>query len=54
MRDLLLNAAVLLGILGGAAVFTQWFSRRMYNQCARCHALNAKRRKQCRVCGMEL
>ena len=52
--EFLINAAVLIGILGGSAVITQWFSGRMYNRCARCRALNAKRRNQCRVCGLEL
>jgi len=51
MRDTLLNLAVLVGILGAGALFTEWFTRRMYYRCPRCLTLNAKRRAQCRQCG---
>ena len=52
--EFLINVALLIGILGASAVITQWFSGRMYNRCAQCKTLNAKRRKQCRACGLEL
>ena len=50
MADLLINAAVLVGILGLSAVLTELFARKMYNRCPQCGALNAKRRAQCRRC----
>jgi hypothetical protein len=51
MLDTLLSLAVLVGILGLSAVFTEWFARRMYYRCRKCATLNAKRRSQCRHCG---
>ena len=51
MKELLLNVVVFVGILGGAAVFTEWFTRRMYYRCRNCATINAKRRDQCRQCG---
>jgi hypothetical protein len=51
MKDTLISLALLIAILGGSAVFTQFFTRKMYNRCRKCGALNAKRRSQCRVCG---
>ena len=54
MMDMLLNLAIFVGILGAAAVFTEWFARRMYYRCRRCATLNAKRRSQCRQCGEPL
>ena len=54
MLEWLLNVAVFVGILGGAAVFTEWFTRRMYYRCRQCATLNAKRRSQCRQCGAPL
>jgi len=49
--DTLLNLAVFVGILGASAVFTEWFTRKMYYRCRNCLTLNAKRRAQCRQCG---
>jgi len=49
--ETLLNVLVLVGILGGAAVFTELFTRKMYYRCRNCATLNAKRRNQCRQCG---
>ena len=54
IKDTLLNLAVFVGILGGAAIFTEWFTRKMYYRCRRCLTLNAKRRAQCRSCGEPL
>ena len=52
--DVLITIAVLGGILAGSAVFTSWFTRKMYYKCEGCGALNAKRRSHCRVCGDRL
>jgi ribosomal protein L40E len=54
MKDTLINLAVFVGILGGAALFTEWFTRKMYYRCRRCLTLNARRRSQCRQCGESL
>ena len=54
MSDTLLSIAVLIGILLASALITSWFARTMYNRCAGCGTLNAKRRAQCRACGREL
>jgi len=54
MNDTLLNLVVFIGILGGAAIFTEWFSRKMYYRCGKCATLNAKRRSECRQCGQTL
>ena len=54
MWETLLSIAVMLAILGGAAVFTEWFTRRAYYRCRRCATLNAKRRERCRQCGESL
>jgi hypothetical protein len=51
MKDTLLSLALLAGILGLSAVFTELFARKMYNRCKQCHSLNAKRRSHCRMCG---
>lgn len=51
MRDVLLNLVLLVGVLGGAAVFTHLFTKAMYLKCAGCGTLNARRRTQCRACG---
>ena len=51
MKDTLLSLALLAGILVVCAVFTELFARKMYNRCAQCKNLNAKRRSACRVCG---
>jgi hypothetical protein len=49
-----LSVAVLGGILIASALFTSWFARTMYNRCAACGTLNAKRRAACRSCGNAL
>ncbi len=54
MKDTLLSLLVLVGILGVSAVITNWFARTMYNRCAACGTLNAKRRSHCRACGKEV
>jgi len=54
LTDTLLNIAVAVGILGLSALMTSWFARTMYNRCASCGTLNAKRRAQCRACHREL
>ena len=54
MKDTLLSLLVLVVILGVSAVITNWFARTMYNRCAECGTLNAKRRTQCRSCGNEI
>ncbi|MBI3933663.1 MAG: hypothetical protein HY316_03165 [Acidobacteria bacterium] len=54
MMDTLLNVLVLVGILGASAVFTEWFTRKMYYRCRGCLTLNAKRRTHCRQCGEPL
>jgi rRNA maturation endonuclease Nob1 len=51
LKDTLLSLAVLVGILGMSALFTQWFARTMYNRCDACKTLNARRRDACRSCG---
>jgi hypothetical protein len=50
LRDALLSVAVLGGILVVSALITNWFARAMYNRCAECGTLNAKRRTHCRGC----
>jgi rRNA maturation endonuclease Nob1 len=54
LRDTLLSVAVLGGILIASALFTSWFARTMYNRCAACGTLNARRRDACRSCGNAL
>ncbi|MGB7925372.1 MAG: hypothetical protein WCF57_19185 [Pyrinomonadaceae bacterium] len=54
MIDTLLSVAVLAVILVLSALITNWFARTMYNRCAGCGTLNAKRRAQCRACNREL
>jgi uncharacterized OB-fold protein len=49
-----LSVAVLGGILVASALFTSWFARTMYNRCATCGTLNARRRAACRSCGNAL
>jgi hypothetical protein len=50
LKDFLLNAAVLIAILGGSAIITGWFTRTMYIRCLSCGTLNARRRHECRSC----
>ncbi len=52
--EILLNILLLLLILGGSAMITQWFARTMYKHCPQCASLNARRRTHCRVCGLEI
>ncbi|HZN06457.1 MAG TPA: hypothetical protein VFB65_06715 [Pyrinomonadaceae bacterium] len=54
MKDFLLNAVVLILILGISAFITSWFARTMYVRCVSCGTLNAKRRDECRSCHTEL
>jgi len=54
LKDTLLSILVLVGILVVCAVITNWFARTMYNRCAACGTLNAKRRTHCRSCGTEV
>jgi hypothetical protein len=50
VADFLINAALLVAILGSSALLTNAFTRRMYYKCSNCGSLNAKRRTHCRVC----
>lgn len=50
----LLGFALLAAILIVSALITNWFARTMYNRCAQCGTLNAKRRTQCRACEQEI
>jgi uncharacterized OB-fold protein len=54
LKDTLLSILVLVAILGASAFITNWFARTMYNRCAACGTLNAKRRTHCRSCGAEM
>jgi len=54
LRDFLLNAAVVIVILGGSAFITSWFARTMYIRCSGCGTLNARRRSECRSCRTSL
>lgn len=54
LKELLLNLAVLVGILGLSAIITAWFARTMYLRCLACGTLNARRRTRCRLCENEL
>jgi len=48
--EMVWNICLLILILGGSALVTQWFAHNMYNRCQKCGSLNAKRRSSCRVC----
>jgi hypothetical protein len=52
--ETVLGFALLAGILVVSAVITNWFARTMYNRCAHCGTLNARRRRQCRSCEHEI
>jgi len=52
--ELFLNLLLLVAILGGSALFTNWFTKKMYNRCSQCGALNAHRRSECRLCSSPL
>ena len=52
--DVLLQAGILVLVLGSGAWMTSAYLRLAYFKCADCGNLNAKRRSQCRVCGNSL
>ncbi len=54
LGNTLLTIVVLGGILVLSALFTNWFTRKMYYRCDQCKNLNAKRRTHCRICGNQL
>jgi hypothetical protein len=54
LKDTLVSLLVLVGILVVSALITEWFARTMYNRCAACRTLNARRRTHCRACGKQL
>ncbi len=54
MKDTLLSILVLVAILAASALITNWFARTMYNRCAACGTLNARRRAHCRSCGKQI
>ena len=54
MSSTLLQVVLAVAILGGAAVITHLFARAMYITCPNCRTLNARRRSQCRNCGLAL
>lgn len=54
MKDTLLSLLVFVAILVVSALVTNWFARTMYNRCAACGTLNARRRTHCRACQQEL
>jgi len=54
MADFLINAGLLVLILGSSAAATNLYVRWAYNRCAGCGSLNAKRRDLCRVCRQPL
>jgi len=54
LKDTLVSIAVLGGILILSAVITNLFARKMYNRCADCGTLNARRRTHCRACNAEI
>jgi hypothetical protein len=51
MLDFLINAGLLVLILGTSALATKAYASAMYNHCPDCATLNAKRRPACRTCG---
>jgi hypothetical protein len=54
LKDTLLSVLVLVSILLASALVTNWFARAMYNRCAACGTLNARRRTHCRACHHEI
>jgi hypothetical protein len=54
LGDVVLTVVVLGGILIVSALFTNWFTRKMYYKCEGCGTLNAKRRTRCRNCDSPL
>ena len=53
MTDFLINAALLIGILGAAYFITNWYAR-AYINCSSCKTMNVRRRTKCRKCGQAL
>jgi hypothetical protein len=49
--DALLTIAVVGVVLILPLLITNLFVRKVYNRCAACRSLNARRRINCRVCG---
>jgi len=54
MNETLEQIVLAAAILGGSALVTQAFARAMYVTCVRCGTLNARRRRECRRCGLPL
>lgn len=52
--ETIVGLAVIAAILIASAWITNLFARKMYNRCAGCGLLNAKRRAHCRGCGQAL
>ena len=50
MTDLLLNATLVILILGSGWIATRFYVKLAYYECELCGSLNAKRRSECRVC----
>jgi len=50
MKEILLNVALVVAILGASAIATHLFACAMYVTCGACGTLNARRRRQCRSC----
>ena len=53
MKDFLINAALLIGILGASFFITNWYAS-AYITCANCKTMNARRRTNCRKCNSPL
>jgi len=51
MLDFMINAGLIVLILGTSALATKAYASAMYNRCPECATLNAKRRPACRTCG---
>ena len=49
-----LSIALMAAILIVSYILTNWYARAMYNRCAGCGTLNAKRRTHCRACNESL
>ncbi len=54
MMDFLLQAGLVVLVLGSGAWITSAYLRWAYFKCAGCGNLNAKRRSRCRICGQLL
>jgi hypothetical protein len=50
VKDFLINAALLITILGAAFFVTNWYAT-AYITCTACRTMNARRRTNCRQCG---